>query len=418
MKRFLLFTLLVTAAIGFAQAQALPQGLGIEISTPSGTPSAGTEYYYIKTGAGLCTKTSSGSEICASTGGIPNVFTTEGQLVYQHSSAATALNVGTNGACLVSNGTDPVWGSCSGTGNPGTVTSVAMTLPSFLSLTGSPITTAGTLAVTLASETANTFHAAPNGSAGAPTFRLIVAADLPSSITSSTSGTAAKATAAATTPTLCSTGQAPTGITANFNATGCAAIGSLGTVTSVGLTLPSVFAVTGSPVTTSGTLAASFATGQTANEFLATPNGSSGAVGLRAIVAADLPSSITSTTTGKSAGVTGFTTPTAAGSATLTQTIQSGSLSLATSSIAGPGCQAVTAGSVNSAAATGVVVGDRISWNSSGSLTSTTGFVPSTNGGLTIEAYASAGYVNFDVCNWSASPITPGSVTIEWGVTR
>lgn len=62
-----------------------------------------------------------------------------------------------------------------------------------------------------------------------------------------------------------------------------------GTVNSVALTAPSVFGVAGSPITNSGTLALTFATGQTANNFLATPNGSTGAVGLRAIVGADLP---------------------------------------------------------------------------------------------------------------------------------
>src|SRR5690606_128566 len=38
----------------------------------------------------------------------------------------------------------------------GTVTSVAMTVPSILSVAGSPILTSGTLAVTLATQTANT----------------------------------------------------------------------------------------------------------------------------------------------------------------------------------------------------------------------------------------------------------------------
>ena len=40
-----------------------------------------------------------------------------------------------------------------------------------------------------------------------------------------------------------------------------------GTVNSVALTAPSVFAVGGSPVTNTGTLALTFATGQTANSF-------------------------------------------------------------------------------------------------------------------------------------------------------
>lgn len=69
----------------------------------------------------------------------------------------------------------------------GTVTSVALTVPAWLTVAGSPITTAGTLAVTGTSEPANEFLASPNGSPGAMTPRLIVAADLPLA-TSSTVG--------------------------------------------------------------------------------------------------------------------------------------------------------------------------------------------------------------------------------------
>jgi hypothetical protein len=74
-----------------------------------------------------------------------------------------------------------------------------------------------------------------------------------------------------------------TGLFVNGTATGS------GTVSSVGLTAPSVFAVGGTPVTGSGTLAVTFATGQTQNQVLASPNGSSGAVALRALVGADVP---------------------------------------------------------------------------------------------------------------------------------
>lgn len=62
----------------------------------------------------------------------------------------------------------------------GTVTSVALSLPSFITVSGSPVTTTGTLTGTLASQTANTVFIAPNGSAGAPTFRLLADADIPS----------------------------------------------------------------------------------------------------------------------------------------------------------------------------------------------------------------------------------------------
>jgi hypothetical protein len=58
--------------------------------------------------------------------------------------------------------------------NTGTVTSVAMTVPSFLSVAGSPITSSGTLAVSLANQAANTFFVGPaSGGAAAPTFRTV-----------------------------------------------------------------------------------------------------------------------------------------------------------------------------------------------------------------------------------------------------
>jgi len=62
----------------------------------------------------------------------------------------------------------------------GTVTSVALTLPNIFSVTGSPITESGTLAASLATQTANRVWAGPTtGSAAAPTFRALVAADIP-----------------------------------------------------------------------------------------------------------------------------------------------------------------------------------------------------------------------------------------------
>lgn len=80
----------------------------------------------------------------------------------------------------------------------GTVTSVSGTgTVSGLTLTGTvtssgALTLGGTLAVTpsnFSSQTANTFLAAPNGAAGAPTFRSIVAADIPT-LNQNTTGSA------------------------------------------------------------------------------------------------------------------------------------------------------------------------------------------------------------------------------------
>lgn len=64
----------------------------------------------------------------------------------------------------------------------GSVTSVALLVPGDLSVSGSPITSSGTLSITRTTQTANTALVGPtSGSAAAPTFRALVSADLPSS---------------------------------------------------------------------------------------------------------------------------------------------------------------------------------------------------------------------------------------------
>jgi hypothetical protein len=71
----------------------------------------------------------------------------------------------------------------------GTVTSVAMTVPAIFSVAGSPITSSGTLAVSLATQSANRIFAGPStGSAATPTFRAIVDDDVPDTITINGSG--------------------------------------------------------------------------------------------------------------------------------------------------------------------------------------------------------------------------------------
>ncbi len=91
----------------------------------------------------------------------------------------------------------------------GTATSVALSLPAIITVTGSPVTTAGTLTGTLATQTANTIWAGPpTGAAAAPTFRAMVNADLPLSgvaagtYVSATVNTRGVITAATTTASL------------------------------------------------------------------------------------------------------------------------------------------------------------------------------------------------------------------------
>lgn len=64
----------------------------------------------------------------------------------------------------------------------GSVTSVGLSLPSDIyNISGSPVTTTGTLTGTFKSQLANTFWASPNGLTGAPSFRTMVNNDLPTS---------------------------------------------------------------------------------------------------------------------------------------------------------------------------------------------------------------------------------------------
>lgn len=64
-------------------------------------------------------------------------------------------------------------------GGTGTVTSVGLGLPAEFNVTGSPVTTAGTLTGAWASQATNLVFAAPNGSTGTPSFRALAAADIP-----------------------------------------------------------------------------------------------------------------------------------------------------------------------------------------------------------------------------------------------
>lgn len=102
-------------------------------------------------------------------------MSTGGDLIYGGSlGTGTRLANGSAGQVLQSQGTTlaPTWATI----GSGTVTSVALSLPSFITVSGSPVTTSGTLTGTLATQTAGTFFAGPtSGAAAAPTFRALQA---------------------------------------------------------------------------------------------------------------------------------------------------------------------------------------------------------------------------------------------------
>jgi hypothetical protein len=231
----------------------------------------------------------------------------------------------------------------------GSVTSVAATVPAFLSVTGSPITTSGTLAITYSGTAlpiANggsgqiTAQLAMNAFAGAVTsgsylrgngtnvvMATIQAADVPT-LNQNTTGTASNVTgtvAVANGGTGLTTTPANgaldigngTGFTrATLTAgTGISVTNASGSITIAATNSGTVTSVTGtSPVVSSGgatpaiSLAASYGDTQnpyaskTANYVLAAPDGTAGVPTFRAVVAADIPT-LNQNTTGSAGSV-------------------------------------------------------------------------------------------------------------------
>lgn len=104
----------------------------------------------------------------------------EGQVLANKNSLA----ISTNGNLYVKT-TDNLatgWQVVGGGGGSGTVTSVGLTVPGVIftsPVSGSPVTTAGTLALALAAQSANRVFAGPSsGAAATPTFRALTSADL------------------------------------------------------------------------------------------------------------------------------------------------------------------------------------------------------------------------------------------------
>jgi hypothetical protein len=90
-------------------------------------------------------------------------------------------------------------GGGGGGGGDGTVTSVGLSLPSQFTVTGSPVTTSGTLTATLAVQSANLVWAGPaTGAAAAPAFRSLVAGDIPTITAGQVSGLGTLATQSGT----------------------------------------------------------------------------------------------------------------------------------------------------------------------------------------------------------------------------
>lgn len=216
---------------------------------------------------------------------------------------------------------------------------------------------------------------------------------------------------------------------------------SSGTVTSVGLSLPSEFSV-GSAVTTSGNLSGSWAS-QTANKILASPDGASGTPSFRALASGDIPnlaaSKITSGQLAVGQGGTGLSGGTSGGipyysaastmgsSSTLSQfgVVYGGGLGGAPSSTsAGLSGQVLVA---NTSAAPSFraladadmpssISASKISGNISGSAANVTGTVAIGNGGTgaTTATAAFNALAPAQAGNGGKFLTTNGSGTVSW----
>ena len=183
------------------------------------------------------------------------------------------------------------------------VTSVAATVPSFLSISGSPITTSGTLAIGYS----GTALPVANGGTGAVTLTGYVYGN----------GTGAM-TAATTIPTTVLSGTvsnaqlANSAITINGNSISLGGSTTITSATISPLTIGTGLSGTSFNGSTPITIALASGYGdtlnpyasKTANYVLAAPNGSAGVPTFRAIVAADIPT-LNQNTTGTAANVTG-----------------------------------------------------------------------------------------------------------------
>lgn len=177
--------------------------------------------------------------------------TTKGDLIVSDGTDNVRLPVGTNGQALVADSTVAYgvkWATASG---GGTVTSVDVTAPAMFTVTGSPVTSSGTIAITYS----GTALPIANGGTGQTT--ATTAFDALSPTTTKGDLIVSDGTDNVRLP-VGANGYALVADSTVASGVKWAATSGSGTVTSVGVTAPSIFTVTGSPVTASGTIALSY----------------------------------------------------------------------------------------------------------------------------------------------------------------
>lgn len=171
--------------IGSASAGAPVQATFVTLTTNATLENervltAGSGISITDAGAGSTVTVALAAPVSAANGGTGRATLTANKILVGDGAGQVKLGdiVAGSGASVTYDAGTATW-TVAGVSGGGTVTSVGLTAPAEIAVAGSPITAAGTLALTWASAAANRVLASPDGSAGTPAFRALLAADIP-----------------------------------------------------------------------------------------------------------------------------------------------------------------------------------------------------------------------------------------------
>jgi len=342
-----------------------------------------------------------GTAISAAVSGVDYAPPTSGTSILYGNGAGGFSNV------TIGSGVSFTGGTLSATGLGGTVTSVALSLPSIFTVTGSPVTTTGTLTGSLNSQTANIVFAGPStGSPATPTFRALVSSDIPAlNYVTSVSGTSPISVTSGYTPTV-SISQASATTNGYLSSTDWNTFNNKGsgTVTSITSTTLTIGGTSAIPTInlTSGIVTA----------------GTTGSSTLIPVITVDTYGRVTNVTTasnpqgtvtsvsgtGSVNGITLTGTVTSSGSLTIGGTLSGiGNSQLTNSTISGV---ALGGNLFNLTAGTGVSFSTGTTYNGSAAIT-----INATGSGGTVTSVAASGGTTG--LTFSGSPITTsGTITL------